>query len=106
MLMGDHLLSFPGEANELQIQYQTLNNQPMQWFLNNQPWQPSDSSHPKLSIKPGNWSLRIQQNKVEHQVNFMVEPGPGNLTCHRSAVVDKRNFISCGAERSTHKKKD
>ncbi|OKH14176.1 penicillin-binding protein 1C [[Limnothrix rosea] IAM M-220] len=72
---GDRLLSFSGDTNELQIQYQTMNNQPVQWFLNNQPWQPTEPNHPKLEIKPGNWSLKVQQGNAEHQVNFVVEQG-------------------------------
>ena len=50
MLMGDRLLNFPGETNELQIQYQALNDQPVQWFLNDQPWNPDNAINPTLYI--------------------------------------------------------
>ncbi|AFY40161.1 penicillin-binding protein 1C [[Leptolyngbya] sp. PCC 7376] len=75
---GDRLLSFPGDPNKLQIQYQTINDQPVQWFLNEKPWQPSDSTNPKLNLQPGNWTLQIKQGDADHQVSFTVEQGQLN----------------------------
>jgi penicillin-binding protein 1C len=70
---GDRLLSDPQKPTVLNIQLQTLNDQPVQWFLNAQSWQPKEPNQPQLTLQPGNWQLKVQQGTTQHQVNFVVE---------------------------------
>lgn len=71
---GDRLLTDPKNPTQITIQLQTINDEPVQWFLNGKPWQP-DAGNPKLTIQPGNWTLKVQQGDRQHQVNFSVEAG-------------------------------
>jgi len=71
---GDRLLTDPKDPSQITIQLQTINDEPVQWFLNGKPWQP-DAANPKLTLQPGNWTLKVQQGDRKHQVNFSVEAG-------------------------------
>ncbi|NJN73381.1 MAG: penicillin-binding protein 1C [Limnothrix sp. RL_2_0] len=71
---GDRLLTDPKHPTQIAIQLQTINDKPVQWFLNDQPWQP-DATNPKLALQPGRWTLKVQQGDRQHQVNFIVEAG-------------------------------
>ncbi|MGB2924983.1 MAG: penicillin-binding protein 1C [Limnothrix sp.] len=69
---GDRLISSAIDPTQIQIQFQTVSDESVQWFLNNQPWQ-ADSNSPKLSLQPGRWTLKIQQGDRRHEVTFFVE---------------------------------
>lgn len=71
---GDRLLTDPKNPTQITIQLQTINDAPVQWFFNGKPWQP-DTANPKLTLQPGNWTLKVQQGDRQHQVNFVVEAG-------------------------------
>ena len=77
---GDHLLGDPEHPGQLKIQFQTLNDQPIQWRLNGQPWQPDDPQNPRWQLRPGNWQLEIYQGDRRDQVNFFVEVAPPQTT--------------------------
>ncbi|ANV83217.1 penicillin-binding protein 1C [Picosynechococcus sp. PCC 7003] len=77
---GDRLLSDPNNPGQLTIQFQTTNQEPVQWQLNGKPWQPADPQNPKLRLTPGPQTLEIRQGDRQDQVNFSVEVAPPQTT--------------------------
>lgn len=77
---GDRLLSDPNNPGQLVIQFQTKNQEPVQWRLNGNPWQPDDPQNPKLRLTPGPQTLEIRQGDRQDQVNFSVEVAPSQTT--------------------------
>lgn len=73
---GDRLLSDPKNPSQLTIQFQTANQEPVQWLLNGQPWEPADPQNPKLSLILGPQTLEIRQGDRHHLVQFSVEAAP------------------------------
>ncbi|WP_084449027.1 penicillin-binding protein 1C [Picosynechococcus sp. PCC 7117] len=77
---GDRLLSDPNNPGQLVVQFQTTNQEPVQWRLNGNPWQPDDPQNPKLRLTPGPQTLEIRQGDRQDQVNFSVEVAPSQTT--------------------------
>ncbi len=69
---GDRFVVDANDPNppQLNLRLQTAGDEPVQWFLNGQAWQPASL---KLPLRPGQWQLMVKQGSLQHQVNFSVE---------------------------------
>ena len=74
---GDLFLLYPSKDGQQKLEFKTSGtlNQPVDWWLNDQPLSKQSTNGIFWHLRPGNWKLEARSGKLYNQINFQVKLG-------------------------------